>query len=132
VRLPGSAMGLGAPPVAYAGTYSDPNCPTWCFFAGNVVDEAISNSCWPCHNICPDGTQWDKSSSSCLPVGGGTPATTSCPGYCNWLPLANTLLTECQPCKGTSGGSGLTTSGLVGLAIGGLLVVTVLIMAVKR
>lgn len=132
MRIAIGALGLGAPPADNVGTYSDPNCPTWCFFAGNVLDEALSNQCWPCHNICPNGTSWDKTSASCLPAGGGPAATSSCPGYCAWVPFANTLFTECQPCTQTSGGSGLTTPGLIGVAVGGIALILLLVAVVKR
>lgn len=134
MRVAMGLLGLGAtPPADNVGTYSDPNCPSYCFLLGNVVDEAVSNQCWPCHNICPNGTAWDKASTSCLPTSGSGPAATnSCPGYCAWVPFATTLFTECQPCTQTSGGSGLTTPGLIGAGVAAIALILVLVTAVKR
>lgn len=122
--------GLGANP--YPGTYSDVNCPTKCYLAGNLLDTSLfGQDCWPCHNICPVGSVWDTANLVCsgspeatnpqspVPGGPGSPTDQSgCPGYCGWLPFASSLFSECQPCQGQTGApSGLSTSALV---IGGL------------
>jgi hypothetical protein len=57
-----------------AGTYADPNCPLYCWMAGNIVDQEIfGNRCWPCHNVCPPNTGWDPNTLGCDTAGAGAP-----------------------------------------------------------
>lgn len=132
----GRGMGQVLTNVAnpYPGSYSDVNCPTFCFLLGNGLDMAVSQSCWPCHNICANGTAWDSTQDTCVATPGAvagvanlvTPAGTtnpdgttaaSCPGYCSWLPFASSLFTECGPCAGAASASGLSSTAWIGIGV---------------
>lgn len=48
-----------------AGTFSDVNCPWWCWVLGNGIDTAVSSQCFPCGNVCPAGSIWDTTNLTC-------------------------------------------------------------------
>jgi hypothetical protein len=69
-----SGLGDVAQPQPNAGTFSDVNCPTSCWFTGGVTGDLLGRqACWPCYNLCPAGTVWDTTALACS----ATPATTS-------------------------------------------------------
>jgi hypothetical protein len=76
-----------------AGTYEDPNCPLYCWVAGNALDmETFGQHCWPCHNVCPPGQNWDTTALACsgsapnpYAIGTTTPqGGTNCPQGQTW------------------------------------------------
>ena len=52
----------GVIPYSGAGTSNDPNCGWACDIP---FYQAFAQQCWPCHNICPPGTQWDTTNEVC-------------------------------------------------------------------
>lgn len=76
VNYSGGLTGLGdvAQPQPNAGTFSDVNCPTSCWFTGGVTGDLFGRqACWPCYNLCPAGSVWDTTALACSQA----PATTS-------------------------------------------------------
>jgi hypothetical protein len=124
MRVPLGALGV---PNTNPGTYSDVDCPFSCFLLGNGLDNAIlGNECWPCHNICPAGTVFDTTNYVCSssPVttndtGGGS---SSCPGYCSWLPFSN-ILSQCSPCST----GGLSSTGAM-ITLAAVAVIAILVL----
>ena len=49
----------------YPGTFSDVNCPWWCWLLGNGIDSAVSAQCTPCNSTCPLGQLWDTTNLTC-------------------------------------------------------------------
>ena len=124
----------------YPGTFSDVNCPGYCWLLGNFLG-GTTGGCWPCGHICANGYAWDPTSQSCLAApgavasvvapptsGGDTPPDASCPGYCSWVPGASTLFSDCAPCAGAGSGSGLSSTAWIGIAV----VAAIAVMALKK
>ena len=102
-----------------AGTYSDINCPTACWWLGNGLDmSTLGQECWPCHNTCLAGTIWDTTNLVCS----ASPATAN----------QVTPVTAQSPLDITLQTFGQTFSSAVPWLIGGAVLIFALPLLLRR